>query len=115
MHNGKTVSHKVIFGNVLRNHPWCKNHLTEEHVLEWLGSFMQHANAPAVLSDKIEFVEIKGGSGKLPSDLHLLNTIGNVSECLNSSKEINQDINIENPKLWDVENAVPLIGVFKNY
>lgn len=87
MTNGKTVSYKVILGNVLRNHPWCKNHLTDEHVLEWLGSFMQHANAPAVLTDKIAYVEVVGGMAKLPSDLHLLHTIGNVSDCANLTIE----------------------------
>jgi hypothetical protein len=87
MTNGKTVSYKVILGNVLRNHPWCKNYLTDEHVLEWLGSFMQHANAPAVLTNKIEFVEVSGGRGELPSDLHLLHTVGNVSNCLNLTVE----------------------------
>lgn len=78
MTNGKLVSYNTIVENTMRNHPWLVDHLTDEQAIEWLGSFMQHTNSPIVYEDKVEYLEVESGRVKLPSDLYLLNTIGNV-------------------------------------
>lgn len=83
MTNGKLISYKTVVENVMRNHPFTESHINDDLVLEWIGSFMQHTNSPVVYTDKIEYKEVESGRAKLPNDLHLLNTIGRISNCNN--------------------------------
>ena len=39
MTNGKLVCYEVIVENVMRNHPWAADHINNDDVLEWIGSF----------------------------------------------------------------------------
>ena len=96
MTNGKLVCYEVIVENVMRNHPWTSDHINNDDVLEWIGSFMQHTNSPIVYADKQVYLKVdEAGRVKLPSDLHLLDTVGEVTnycelsdsdkECLNGT------------------------------
>lgn len=72
MHNGRLVSYRTIASALQRDFPFVTESVTDEEVIEWLGSFMGLSNAPVVLSDEIAHINICDGRGQLPCDLHLL-------------------------------------------
>lgn len=81
MTNGKLVCYEVIVENVMRNHPWTTDHINNDDVLEWIGSFMQHTNSPIVYADKQVYLPVdEAGRAKLPADLHLLDAVGHVTD-----------------------------------
>tara|TARA_R100001463_G_scaffold47389_1_gene96203 strand:+ start:1152 stop:1913 length:762 start_codon:yes stop_codon:yes gene_type:complete len=76
MHNGRLVSYKTIASTIQRDFPFVTESVTDEEVIEWLGSFMGLTNCPVVLEDKIEHISVCDGKGHLPCDLHLIMQVG---------------------------------------
>ena len=76
MHNGRLLSYKTIAATLQRDFPFATESVTDEEVIEWLGSFMGLTNAPVVLQDKIEHIAVCDGKAPLPCDMHLIVQIG---------------------------------------
>jgi len=76
MNNGRLVSYRTIASAVQRDFPFVTETVTDEEVLEWLGSFMGLTNSPTTLEDKIVHIPICDGKGFLPCDLHLIMQAG---------------------------------------
>ena len=72
MHNGRLVSYRTIASTIQRDFPFVTEAVTDEEVIEWLGSFMGLTNCPVVLEDKIAHIPVCDGKGDLPCDLHLV-------------------------------------------
>ena len=72
MRNGRLVSYRTIASTLQRDFPFVTESISDEEVIEWLGAFMGLTNAPVMLSDQIEFVELCDGKAALPCNLHLI-------------------------------------------
>lgn len=92
MHNGRLVSYKTIASALQRDFPFVTESVTDEEVIEWLGSFMGLTNAPVTLLDKIVFIPICDGRGSLPCDLHLLMQVAKSGKNTVEEAECSKDI-----------------------
>jgi len=81
MYAGKTVSYKAIVDKTIRDFGFNYD-IQEEEGLEWLAEFMAHTNVGVVLEEKIAYIHACDGRGELPSDLHKIGQVAQVTGVL---------------------------------
>ena len=75
MHSGNSVSALSIVDKVHRDF-FPDEIISPDEFIVWLAEFMSHTNCGVVMKNKIEFVKICDGRGKLPVDLHRIKQCG---------------------------------------
>lgn len=106
MNNGKYISVRRILENVYRNFG-LQEEVNFYDALEWIGSVISIIGSPARLEKYIRVIQIEGGKGKLPCDLHTIIQCGKRVQSLSPLGNVPRQFFVENSVVDEGEEYLP--------